>query len=83
MADDEAPEVIPSAVDPDYDCVRAGSQDPSGALPSPPSESQPAEGAERLCPDGYVPRRRSRDYELDGKRVITGRPPEQNPDSPA
>src|SRR5262245_3359137 len=34
------------------------------------------------CPEGYLPRRRRRSYELDGKRVVTGRPPEENPTPP-
>jgi hypothetical protein len=78
----DGPDVIPSTVDPDYECVRLGSQEPSGEVATPPTPS-PVDEAPRLCPDGYVPRRRRRtDYDLDGKSVVTGDPPERNPDAP-
>jgi hypothetical protein len=81
MGEDERPDVIPSAVDPDYECVRLGSQVPSGEVAAPPGPA-PERGT-RLCPDGYVPRRRRRtDYDLRGKSVVTGDPPERNPDTP-
>jgi hypothetical protein len=84
MCPDERPEVIPSAVDPDYECVRLDSQVPSGEVATPPGPSPEREDeGTRLCPDGYVPRRRRRtDYDLRGKSVVTGDPPERNPDVP-
>jgi hypothetical protein len=36
----------------------------------------------RVLPEGYVPRLRRREYELDEKRVVTGKPPEENPMPP-
>jgi hypothetical protein len=79
---DDGLEVIPSPVDPDYECVRRDLQDPTGQVAEPPSE-QPREATlPTLCPEGYVPRRRRRHYTLDGKRVQTGRPPERNPNPP-
>jgi hypothetical protein len=36
------------------------------------------------CPDGYLPRRRSRgDYPLEGKQIVTDAPPIRNPEDPA
>lgn len=86
-ADDERPDVIPSTVDPAYECVRADRQTPSGELAAPPAPAPggaPAVRAqpEPLCPEGYVPRLRRRDYDIDGKRVITGAAPERNPSDP-
>ncbi|MEU1008595.1 hypothetical protein [Streptomyces sp. NPDC005890] len=81
-AGDDRAEVIPSEVDPDVECVRidkaAGQAEPP---PSPPPDAGPPEGR-RLCPEGYVPRRRRRDYTLNGKRVVTGTPPARNPEEP-
>jgi hypothetical protein len=82
----EGPDVIPSEVDPDYECVRIGGSEHSGPPPEPP----PDPGAEEehqsgggLCPDGYVPRRRRRArYELDGKKIRSTRPAERNPNPP-
>ncbi|MGH3241144.1 MAG: hypothetical protein ACRDNL_12250 [Spirillospora sp.] len=73
----EGPEVVPSTVDDAYECVRADLDDtarPPG--PQPPEATRPG-----LCPEGYVPRLKRRDYELHGKRVETGTPPERNPRS--
>jgi len=71
-------DVIPCEADPDYECVRRGSQSPEGTIAAPPDESQNAPGATRLCPDGYVPRRRRRPYKLEGKVVRRDQPPKHN-----
>ncbi len=85
----ERPDVIPSPVDPDYECVRIGSSAHPESLAEPPPSPQtdatlPDEEAEQaLCPEGYVPRRRRRPrYELDGKRIRSSRPAERNPNPP-
>lgn len=75
---DERPDVIRSDVDPDYDCVRLGATAPGGAVATPPSRGHEAEGP-RLCPDGYVPRRRRPPYRAEGKRLVGSEPPERNP----
>ncbi|MFI5959356.1 hypothetical protein [Cryptosporangium sp. NPDC051539] len=74
-SDDERPDVIPSAVDPEIECVRI-----DGPVAAAPPGGRPDEPGP--CPEGYVPRRRRRPYGLDGKSVLTGRPPEQNPAPP-
>jgi hypothetical protein len=72
------PEVIPSPVDPDCECVKLAAGE---RLASPPPGEDSL--APELCPEGYVPRRRRGPaYELRGKQVITGQPPEVNPDPP-
>ncbi|WP_129337064.1 hypothetical protein [Cellulomonas endophytica] len=69
---EELPEVLPSAPDDDYECVRV---DPGAAAAPDPGE--PREG---LCPPGYVPRRKGgAPYRLAGKRAVTDGPPEPNP----
>jgi hypothetical protein len=76
----EGPDVIPSPVDPDYECIRVdGRARPPGAGAEP---DRPEEGAApaALCPDGYVPRRKRRNYTLEGKEVRTGEPPLHNPE---
>ncbi|MCZ4095314.1 hypothetical protein [Streptomyces sp. H39-C1] len=80
--EDNRPDIIPSEVDPDVECVRI---DDAGDLAEPPEAPVPADAQEpKLCPDGYLPRRRSRgDQPLAGKRVITDEPPIRNPDDPA
>ncbi len=81
-ADDDRPPVIPSPVDPEVECVRIDTQEPSGEIAQPPDQ-RPAGGgdAPKLCPDGYVPRRRRRrGYTAEGKRIITNKPPKRNPD---
>jgi hypothetical protein len=73
----EGPEVIPCPTDDAYECVRADLEDaarPPG--PQPPEATRPG-----LCPEGYVPRLKRRGYELRGKHVETGGPPEHNPRS--
>jgi hypothetical protein len=82
----EEPDVIPSEVDPDYECVRIGGSE----HPGPPAEPPPGPEAEgeresgrALCPEGYVPRRRRRPrYELDGKKIRSTGPAERNPNPP-
>ena len=73
----EKPDVIPSPVDPDYDCVRVdfGAARP----PGPMNDAAPDPATTRLCPDGYVPRRRRATYRLEGKQIRTGEPPTRNP----
>lgn len=83
-AENDRPEVIPSEVDPDIECVRidetGGAAEPP---PYPPTQEHPPPGrGVRLCPEGYVPRRRRRDYTLDGKRVVTDSPATRNPEEP-
>ena len=73
----DKPDVIPSPVDPDVECVR------SGDLAEPPGPDDIGPGGESLCPPGYVPRRKRRPpYEAEGKTIRTGRPAEHNPDPP-
>ncbi|MFI8521807.1 hypothetical protein ACIGEZ_28925 [Streptomyces sp. NPDC085481] len=95
-AEDDRPEVIPSEVDPDVECVRIDLADDQGDqgehggpppspgpvedVPGPPSA--PAVHGKRLCPEGYLPRRRHRDYTLDGKRIVSDSPPIPNPEDP-
>lgn len=75
MSIDE-PDVIPSPVDPDCECVKSGAE-----LSTPPSEE--ARMRRGLCPKGYLPRRRRRaQYQLRGKEVITEHPPVANPEPP-
>jgi hypothetical protein len=74
----DEPDIIPSLVDPDCECVRVF----PGERPSEPPPGDAALGPE-LCPEGYLPRRRhGPGYELRGKTVVTGRPPERNPEPP-
>jgi hypothetical protein len=71
--------VIPSPFDPDYECVPvAAAGEPA---PSPPPGGQDEPPGPRLCPEGYVPRRRRREYDLDGKVIRSHRPAEHNPDA--
>ncbi|MFH9726018.1 hypothetical protein ACH4M4_24105 [Streptomyces sp. NPDC017254] len=84
-AEDDRPEVIPSEVDPEIECVRI--DEAGGTAEPPPHPSTQDEGTvrgrgARLCPEGYVPRRRPRDYTLDGKRVVTDSPATHNPEEP-
>jgi hypothetical protein len=75
---DDRPWIIDSEVDPDVECVRVD----DALAPSPPGAQQDGAGP-RLCPEGYLPRRRRRgDYRLDGKKVVTDRPPIRNPHEP-
>jgi len=77
MSVDE-PDVIPSAVDPDCECVKV-TPDMRPSMPPPGA----AKTGRALCPEGYLPRRRRRaPYQLRGKEVVTGRPAEPNPEPP-
>jgi hypothetical protein len=69
--------IFPSLVDPECDCVPIGSQTPDGRVAAPPSDDEG--DAEPLCPEGYVPQRRRRKYDLEGKMVVTNAEPERNP----
>lgn len=75
-----APDVIPCELDPMYECVRLDSQAASGRVATPPPSDEGQHGR-RLCPEGYVPRRRRRRYQLAGKRIVDpgGQPPTRNP----
>ena len=74
--DDDRPAVIPSAVDPDVECVRIDAQ----GVAAPPDGGTAAEDTPKLCPDGYVPRRRSpHGYTLRGKSIVSPGPPLRNP----
>ncbi len=75
----EGPEVIPSPVDPDYECVRIDTAAGGKAPAAPPPGGEPEPEEPRICPDGYVPRRRRRTYELEGKRIRSSGPPQRNP----
>jgi hypothetical protein len=86
----EGPDVIPSPVDPDCECVRiGGSAHPEPLVEPPRTPESDTPSAEQqtgpaLCPEGYVPRRRRRPrYELDGKRIRSSGPAEHNPTRPA
>lgn len=72
----DGPDVIPSPLDPDVECVRIGSQAHGEGDAQPPPGGAPEATAEELespCPEGYVPRRRRRPpYDLDGKVVRPG-----------
>lgn len=72
------PDVIRSVVNPDYDCVRMSE---GVATPPGPPAAEEDPSLERLCPDGYVPRRRRRPYVLEGMEIRTGEPPTRNPGS--
>lgn len=73
--------VIPSPFDPDYECVPVAAAGKPGPSPPPGGHKEPP--GPRLCPEGYVPRRRRREYELDGKVIRSHRPAEHNPDADA
>jgi hypothetical protein len=73
----EKPEIIPSSVDPDFDCVRVDSG--TAPPPEPTNDVAPDAATVRLCPDGYVPRRRRAAYRLEGKQIVTEEPPTRNP----
>jgi hypothetical protein len=71
----EGPDVIPSDVDPAYECVRVGA-----GVAAPPPGGQPEPERRGLCPEGYVPRRRRRpSYELEGKEIRASGPAQRNP----
>jgi len=54
---------------------------PGGHTPSPPPTREEHADERRLCPDGYVPRRRRRPrYRLEGKSLVTDQPPEPHPE---
>jgi hypothetical protein len=75
----DKPDVIPSPVDPDYDCVRVGSGTARPPGPTNDAAPDPDPATTPLCPDGYVPRRRRPTYRLEGKQIRTGEPPTRNP----
>lgn len=79
LKSNDARDVIPCEADPDYECVRIGSQTADDSVATPPPAVAEAPGGRRLCPDGYVPRRRRRPYDVQGKRVVRNEPPERNP----
>lgn len=66
----ESTAVTRSEVDPDFDCVPIDSLTADGSHPTPPPGGAPEPEGKRLCPDGYVPRRRRAPYQLEGKRVV-------------
>jgi hypothetical protein len=78
MTPGDAGDVIPCEADPDYECVRLGSQSPASTVATPPDETPDTPGGLRLCPEGYVPRRRRRPYRLEGKVVRRDQPPTHN-----
>jgi hypothetical protein len=76
----DGPDVIPSEVDPAYECVRIGAGVDGEAPAAPPPGAQPEPEGQRLCPEGYVPRRRRRPaYRLEGKRIRPSGPAQRNP----
>ena len=81
MSDPDLPDVLPCDADPDYECVRIGSQGlPRPASPPPGGRADPGPA---LCPEGYVPRRRrNRTYTSDGKVIHRTWPPERRPEEP-
>ena len=73
-------DIIPSLVDPAYECVRIRATGGGEGPAEPPPGGEPEPEEPRLCPDGYVPRRRRRPpYELEGKRIRTSGPAQRNP----
>ena len=81
MPGDDRRSVIPSPVDPDVECVpiEPGAAEPP-PVPGPPEA--PGSGGPPPCPEGYVPRRKRRDYELEGKRIVSKGPSLRNPADP-
>lgn len=77
MRPGEPPEVIPCAADPDFECVRIGSY-----VAATPPDGSAEVSEDRLCPEGYVPRRRRPPYDSSGKIIQPGQPPERNPTEP-
>lgn len=80
----EGPDIIPSPVNPDYECVRIGGSAHPEPLAEPPPDGSPIEekSGPALCPQGYVPRRRRRrTYELEGKRIRSAGTAEHNPEN--
>ncbi len=72
--------IFTSLVDPDFECVPIESQTPNGRVAEHPPGSAQRSG--RLCPEGFVPRRKRRRYTLDGKVIIDPEStPERNPSS--
>lgn len=81
MTPGDAPDVIPSEVDPAYDCVRLGSTSAEPDVAQPPPGGHEG-GGPGLCPEGYVPRRRRAPYRAEGKHLVSEKPPEHNPKPP-
>jgi hypothetical protein len=82
MTDPDPPDVLPCEADPDYECVRIGSQAnvADGPASPPPGGRDPGPP---LCPDGYVPRRRrDRNYTAEGKVIRPAAPPHRRTDEP-
>ncbi|MBA3431262.1 MAG: hypothetical protein H0U16_07260 [Actinobacteria bacterium] len=75
----EPSDVIPSEVDANYDCVRLGSAALGGEIAMPPDGGMETD-VKRLCPDGYVPKRRRAPYRAKGKRIVRDGPGERNPE---
>lgn len=73
----DEPDVIRSVVDPEYDCVRVSHD--QATPPGPLAAEERESSSDRLCPDGYVPRRRRRPYVLEGKKLKSGDSPTRNP----
>lgn len=89
MSDPGGPGIIRSLVDPRYECVPLGTGSPDGRVSQPPPGDVTTDEAvtasdqlPRLCPEGYVPRRRRPPYASDGKVVHTGAPPLHNEELP-
>jgi hypothetical protein len=79
---DEIPVIVPSTVDPDYECVLVD-PDAAQAPPDVAGEGTTGTAGEPLCPPGYVPRLKPRPpYESEGKVVTSTDPPEENPEPP-
>jgi hypothetical protein len=74
----DKPDVFPSPVDPDYECVPIDSATATPP-PGPTDDAKADPAATQLCPDGYVPRRRRAPYRLEGKKIKTSEPPTRNP----
>jgi hypothetical protein len=76
-------DIIPSPVDPNYECIPIESQVADGAVASHPPGGNRSSGRP-ICPDGYVPRRKTNRprYKLNGKVIIDpDTVPERNPKS--
>jgi hypothetical protein len=77
-------DIIPSPIDPDCECVRIGSRAADGSVVSPPPDGETTPAGLPLCPDGYLPRRKSSGaYTVQGKMVTRpGQQPLPNPEPP-
>lgn len=78
--DNKARKPFTSPIDPDFECIPIDSQTSNGPLASPPPGGKEEHSNRRLCPEGYIPRRKRKSYKLQGKVIIDpAHAPERNP----